>query len=152
MKKTKDEAQALLTELFNLLGIAASFEITFDKENELLQVEIKETENAGLLIGKHGETLAALQSFLGIALRQKLAKEVRVVVNIGDWRQKQEEHLLTLAQAAAERAKATGEPQSLYNLKPYQRRIVHLHFAKDKEIETESVGEGDERYLVVKTR
>jgi spoIIIJ-associated protein len=152
MKKTQDEAQALLTELFRLLGIKASFEISFEKEDLLFKIDIKETENAGLLIGKHGETLAAIQSFLGIALRQKLGQEVKVVLNIGDWRQKQEERLFSLAQAAAERAKATGEPQNLYNLKPYQRRLVHLQFADDKEVQTESVGEGEERYLVIKTR
>ena len=54
-----------------------------------------------------------------------------------------------LADQVAKRAKSSGEPQSLFNLTPAQRRIVHMTLAEDLEIKTESVGEGKERYLLV---
>ena len=72
-----------------------------------------------------------------------------MVGNVGDWREKQEEHLRILAKEAAERAKETGNPQPIYNLTPSQRRIVHMELTNDKEVVTESTGEGDERYLVI---
>ncbi len=150
IEKIESEAKALLKELFSLLEITLKFEVVFAKEEEVLKVDIKETENVGLLIGKHGDTLVAIQAFLGIALRQKMGEPIRVLINIGDWRQRQEEHLVSLAKQAAERAKTTGEPQALYNLKAYQRRIIHIYFADSKEVVTESKGEGEERYLVIK--
>jgi spoIIIJ-associated protein len=85
-----------------------------------------------------------------MALKQQTGEWVRIVVDIGDWRQKHESHLASLAQAAAERAKATGEPQPLYNLTPSQRRVVHLALVGRDDVATESQGEGASRYLVVK--
>jgi spoIIIJ-associated protein len=139
-------------ELFSLLGIEA--EIDVEKEDqegqEVFMVEVKAPSEAGLLIGAHGSTLHAIQSFLAMAVKQKTGDWVRVVVDIGDWRQKHEEHLSSLAKATAERAKSTGEAQQLYNLTPAQRRIVHMALSKEEGIVTESEGEGASRYLVVK--
>jgi spoIIIJ-associated protein len=84
--------------------------------------------------------------------RQENGEWKRISVNVGDWREKQEEYLSEMAKVTAERAKQTGEPQNLYNLSPSQRRIIHIALSEDKEIETESVGEGEERYLVVKPK
>ena len=94
--------------------------------------------------------MASLQVVFGVLLKQKVGEWNRVVVNVGDYREKEEEYLRNLAQSTAQRAKETGEPQSLYNLKSWQRRIVHMALSEDKDLTTESVGEGEERYLVVK--
>ncbi len=63
---------------------------------------------------------------------------------------KNEDYLNNLAEQTAQRAKETNEPQNLYNLNSAQRRIIHMCLSEDKETETESLGEGQERYLVVK--
>ena len=81
--------------------------------------------------------------------RQKLEGWVRVLVNVGDWRQKQEEQLTALATSAAERARETKEAQLLYNLNPSQRRVVHMALGNEKDLTTESQGEGKDRHLVV---
>lgn len=73
-----------------------------------------------------------------------------MVFNVGDWRQRQEEYLLDLADESAKRALETGEPQHLYNLNAGQRRVIHLSLAEKKDIETTSEGEGRERYLVIR--
>jgi spoIIIJ-associated protein len=89
---------------------------------------------------------------LGIMLKQKTGEWARVLVNIGDYREKEEDYLKNLAEGAAARAKETGEPQTLYNLKAGQRRIIHMFLTQDKEVETESQGEGSERYLLIKPK
>lgn len=127
-----------------------SVEIETQEGDKVYKVLINSPREAGLLIGAHGATLHAIQSFLAMAIKQKTGEWVRIVVDIGDWRQKAEAHLASLAMAAAERAKNTGEPQPLYNLTPSQRRVVHLALADEKGIATESEGEGAGRYLVVK--
>jgi spoIIIJ-associated protein len=149
----KNEAilKDLTNELLSLMSTKATAEVTYDKENECYLVNINGGEETGLLIGKKGETLLVLQTILGILLKQKTGGEwERVTVNVGDYLEKEEEYLKNLALGAASRAKETGEPQSLYNLKPFQRRLVHMALSEDKDISTESVGEGEERYLVVK--
>jgi spoIIIJ-associated protein len=149
-KRVKD-LQKICEELLALMGTKATVKVSFDKANECYLVNVESKEETGLLIGKKGETLLSLQTILGILLKQKTGEWERVTVNVGDYLEKEEEYLKNLALSAASRAKETGEPQSLYNLKPNQRRIIHMALAEDKGVVTESVGEGEERYLVVKT-
>lgn len=153
MKKNIETLKKLSEELLLLMSVdGAKLEVDYDKENEAYVVNIEAEDETGLLIGKKGETLASLQLILGVLLKQKVGEWSRVVVNVGDYREKEESYLRNLAQATAERAKETGQPQSLYNLKPWQRRVVHMALSEDSEVLTESMGEGEERYLVVKTK
>jgi len=149
--KNIDLLKGLAEELFSLMSLSdAKIDVEYDKENEAYVVNVDAPDETGLLIGKKGETLASLQVVFGVLLKQKVGEWNRVVVNVGDYREKEEEYLRNLAQSTAQRAKETGEPQSLYNLKSWQRRIVHMALSEDKDLTTESVGEGEERYLVVK--
>lgn len=148
-KDVTSKTQEVVEGLLELMGIKADFKITLEDDGVL--IDISTDEDAGLLIGRKGETLGAIQTFIAMALRQDQGEWVRVTVNIGDWREKQEEHLKHLADQAAQRAIETGDPQYLYNLNSTQRRIVHMALAENKNTETFSEGEGSERYLVVKS-
>jgi len=134
------------------MATQAKAKVDYDKENEAFVVEIDAGDETGLLIGKKGETLSSIQTVLGLLLKQKTGEWNRVVVNVGDYREKEEDYLNNLAASTAQRAKETGEPQNLYNLKPWQRRVIHLALSEDKDITTESVGEGEERYLIIKPK
>jgi len=152
-KETNTEvAQKLSEELLILMGVDAKIDVSEDKENQALVINISSDNETGLLIGRHGQTLLSVQAAIGMMLKQKLGEWIRVIVNVGDWRQKEEEHLKDLAESTAERARTTGEPQPIYNLTPSQRRIVHLALSEDPDLSTESEGEGEERYLVVKKK
>lgn len=151
MKKTDLKiVEKLAKELFVLIGSQAKVSVAADEKNEAILVNLDAPEETGLLIGRRGETLNSLQTILGIIARQKTGEWVRIIVDIGDWREKQESHLKELAEEAALRAKETGQPQPIYNLSAGQRRIIHLVLAEDPEVETISEGEGEERYLIVK--
>ncbi|MEJ2347654.1 MAG: KH domain-containing protein [Patescibacteria group bacterium] len=151
-KKSITLAQKLIDQMLSLMGTKAKAIAQEDKENEAIRIDIDAGEETGLLIGKHGETLDAMQLLLGMMMRQKQEDWVRIILNVGDWREKQEEHLKDLAFQAADRARETGEPQNLFNLSSSQRRIIHLALGSEKDIETESAGEGKERYLIVKQK
>jgi len=152
--KSKDisKVEKLAGKLLELMGSQAEIEVSEDKDNEAFVVDIKTEEEKGLLIGRHGETLISFQTILGMVVRQELGEWKRLIVNVGDWRERQEEELKKLAREVAERAKQTKEVQPLYNLNASQRRIVHMELSEDPEVETESTGEGAERYLVVKPK
>lgn len=144
-KLIKDTAQ----KLFKLLGTSSECNVTFDKENNIYLLHVEAGDEAGLLIGKKGETINSLQIIINQIIRQKKGEWVRIVVNVADFREKEQNRMLDLASQTAARVRETSEPQNLYNLSASQRRVVHLALAEEKDLHTESVGEGLERYLVV---
>jgi len=152
-EKEKESAVKLVKELveqlLTLMGSRAKPAVKEDKENDALVVDIQTEEEAGLLIGNRGRTLSHIQTVLGMMVRQKTGSWKRIIVNVADWREREERRLNELALQTAERVKVTGEPQPLYNLTPSQRRVIHLALAGNSEIQTESHGEGGERYLLV---
>lgn len=150
MKKNQLKTTENLTvKLLGLLGLEGNVSIHKDQENEAVRVEIEPNE-PGILIGHHGETLEGVQFVLGQMLYQKNGEWTRILVDVGDWREKRAEALNRLAQSVASRVKQTGKPEAVYDLTPAERRIVHIELSKDEEVETESLGEGKERHLVVK--
>jgi len=144
--------QKLTEELLSLMSTKATASVSYDEKNEAFVVNLDAGDETGLLIGKKGETLLGMQTVLGFLLKQKTGEWVRVLVNVGDYREKEEGYLKDLATTTVQRAKETGEAQSLYNLKAWQRRIIHMVLAEDKDITTESLGEGEDRYLVIKPK
>lgn len=147
LKITKEVAQ----ELLKLLLLDVKVEVAEDKENNAINVDI-ETEEPGILIGYHGETLSSLQLMLGIMVSKKLNEWVRVVVNVGDYREKREEVLKGMALSAAQKAKFSQEPVTLPPLNGNERRIIHLALADNPDVTSESEGEGEERRVVVKPK
>jgi spoIIIJ-associated protein len=152
MQKNVKILQGLTDELLTLMFTKAKAEASYDNENESFVVNIDAGDETGLLIGKKGETLLSIQTILGFLLKQKVGEWNRILVNVGDYREKEEGYLKDLAASTAARAKETGEPQNLYNLKAWQRRVIHMVLSEDKEISTESEGEGEDRYIVVKPK
>ena len=142
--------QAIVEDLLHRLEIVGTVEVTTD-ETEAYRVRI-ETEETGLLIGHHGKTLESVQLIVGIIVSKKIGQWVRVYVNVGDYREKREETLMHMAQRAADRALALGRPVELSRLSPSERRIIHLTLSGDERVETESMGEGDDRMLLVKPK
>lgn len=151
IKKIKDEdlIKDTAQKLFELLGTTATSSVTFDKENDLYLLDVAAGDVSGLLIGKKGETINSIQTIINQIIRQKKGEWVRVVVNVADFREKEKSRMEELAYQTAQRVRETGEPQNLYNLTPAQRRVVHMALSLEKDLQTESVGEGLERYLIV---
>ncbi len=145
-----DQVKEITEDLLKRLEVVGVVAVDVD-ETGAYQVHI-ETEETGLLIGYHGRTLESFQILLGIIVSKKLAAWVKVYVNVGDYRQKREETLMHMAQRAAERALSFGHPVELPNLSPSERRVIHLTLGGDERVETESVGEGMNRTLVVKPK
>ncbi len=154
-KKQKDKiklAETIAKKVLKLMATNAVPEVFEDKESEAIVIDLKTEDETGLLIGSRGDTLNSLQAIIGMIFQKKYGEWQRIIVNVSDWRERQEERLKELAFQVAERAKETGEPQALYNLSPAQRRTIHLSLSEDEEVETESKGEGRERYLIVRKK
>lgn len=154
-KKTNDKDKEVLHDLavnlMKLIGVSVEVEVK-KVEEDSYEVNLVTEGETGLLIGFRGENINSIQTVLTLMFKGSTDKWVRVTVNIGDYRQKQEEKLKTLADQSVERVIETKTPQPIYNLTAGQRRIVHLYLVDHKDVESVSEGEGEERYLVIKPR
>jgi len=151
-KKDVELVEKLTKELIKKLGVDAGVDVLKDEENNAVQIKIDAKDETGLLIGNRGATIVSLQSAIGMMVRQETGEWVRIIVDIADWREKQEERLKKLADQTVERALQTNEPQPLYNLSSSERRTIHIYLSESKDVTTESLGEGNERYLLVKPK
>lgn len=149
MEKNTETLKNITEKLLSLMSVPAKIEVGYDKNDEVFVVDIDAGDATGLLIGKRGETLLSIQNVLGVLLKQETGEWKKIVVNVGDYREKEEEYLKSLAENTAQRAVETGNAQNLYNLKAWQRRVIHMFLADSKDVETTSEGEGEDRYLVV---
>lgn len=136
-------------ELFKKLNVQATPLVS--EENGSLQVLV-ETEEAGLLIGVHGETLKPLELILTLLVSNQLGEFTRVSLDIAGYKKQREEKLLAWAQEIKEQVKTQSVPRALPNLTAGERRLIHLFFQDDKEVTTESQGEGEARQLIIKPR
>lgn len=132
------------------LEIAGTVSVDVD-ETGAFRVHI-ETEETGLLIGFHGQTLESFQIILSLLVSKAAGSWQKVYVNVGDYREKREEALMHMAQSAAERAIALKRPIELSRLSASERRVIHLTLSGDERVSTESVGEGRDRRLLVKPK
>lgn len=147
---TLEEIKGLSESLLANMGIEDAVDVR--NEEDIYYVDIKPSDVSGLLIGKQGQTLQSIQTILNSLYKQKTSEWARIVVNVADWKEKEEQRLFDLADQAAQRTIETGEPQHLYNLSAAQRRIVHMALSERTDIQTVSEGEDNERYLVVKQK
>lgn len=135
--------------LFKLLEVTGEVSVTQLADG--VEVVLS-TEDTGMVIGHHGDILESLQLVLSLCVSKKLGEFVRVSLEVGDYKKNRTDWLETLASQTKERAIAENREVALSNLKSWERRVVHLLLQEDKEVMSESIGEGKDRTLVVKPR
>ena len=106
-------------------------------------------ENLGLLIGRRGETLSALQLLVSLIVSHRTKHRMRIVVDAENYRERREENLRSLALRVAQQVRNYRRSIALEAMPPNERRIVHIALSESKDISTESIGEGEERRVVV---
>lgn len=127
-----------------------SFEcqITIQEMPEKIVFNI-EGDGSGLLIGKRGQNLDAIQYILNKAINRSDSERKMIIVDSETYRKRREESLLVLAERIREKVKKTKKPVSLSNMNAHDRRIIHLALQKDETLTTKSRGEGEYRKIVI---
>jgi len=141
--------EKITKELFSLLETKVGLEIKEEEDGVVIQLT---TDEPGILIGYHGQALQAVQLLLALMGFRKLGEWTRVLVNVGDYREKRQESLTKMAQAIAQKVRFSGTSQNLPPMSSAERRIIHLALADETEVETISEGEGRDRHVVVKPK
>ncbi len=133
------------------MGVVAETYVRDDTEDGSLVFEI-EGEDAGLLIGRRGETLQALQFLVRMVVSRQLGRKAFVMVDVEDYRQRRADMLRRLARRTAGRVASSGRSSALDPMTPGERRIVHMSLATHPRVKTESEGEGSQRRVVILPR
>ena len=109
-------------------------------------------EDSGLLIGRRGETLRAIQFLVNLVVNKDSTEPVRVSLDVEQYTEKRHKALRELAIKVADRVAASGRAITLEPMPPRERRVVHVALADDPRVMTQSVGEGAERRVAVSPR
>jgi spoIIIJ-associated protein len=142
--------QEISSQMIDQLGFGPDVKVSshYDADQDLYQVLIQ-TDKPGLIIGYHGETLSALQLFLGQHLRTQTGSWVNLSVNVNDYRERRQSALDSLADSVVIKVVSTGLPHSLPPMPANERRLVHLHLANHPQVSTASEGLGRTRSVVI---
>jgi spoIIIJ-associated protein len=142
----EDALAELLEEIVEDLSLDAEVEVESKPGNLIGRVE---GENLGLFIGRHGQTIDAVQHLAQRIIFPDGPSSVRVVIDANGYRERRAEALRDEADDAAEEALSSGRPVQLDPLPPFERRIVHEYLRDRCDVETHSEGDEPERYLVI---
>jgi spoIIIJ-associated protein len=137
----------VLQHILRYMNIHATVQV---RSNNPLTLNIRGIhENLGLLIGRRGETLAALQLLVSLIVGHRTRHRMRIVIDAENYRERREENLRSLALRVAQQVRNYRRSIALEAMPPHERRIVHIALADSKDISTESIGEGEARRVVI---
>nr|WP_319215580.1 RNA-binding cell elongation regulator Jag/EloR [uncultured Trichococcus sp.] len=140
------EVSAYLTSVAEAYGAPAT--VTVEEKNSMLIFQM-DSEKPGLLIGKYGKIVNALQILAQALVQRYVRRRLSVIVNVGDYRERRAAVLESIADRTAERVIKTRQPVFLEPLPAFERKQIHARLSQNKRIKTHSEGKEPHRYLVV---
>lgn len=145
-ERALEKARIVLSDILERMEVRG--EVNAARRDQRILLEIWSPEG-GLLIGRGGRTLEALQYLVNRILNSQPGQGEKVVVDVEGYRRRREERLRVLASRMAARVKAMGEAITLAPLSPHDRRIIHLALQEDRGVKTVSEGEGFYRRVII---
>ena len=145
-----DAVADFIEELLDRMGIDAIAEPSTHAGHVYVDIADGPEEDMALLIGRHGQTLDAIQELARTAVGRRLDDRIRVLVDVQDYRKRHDDRLMELAREVAERVSSTGSEESLDPMNAYERKLVHDVVADVDGVESVSEGVDPDRYVVVR--
>ncbi|MFN2165405.1 MAG: protein jag, partial [Anaerolineae bacterium] len=144
----------ILQNVLNLMGIKASVEMKLGYElaeegDEPPPVLNITGDDLGVLIGRRGENLSALQYLVRLMVSHRLKHWTDLVVDVEEYRVRRHRALVSLAQRVAEQVVKSGRTQALEPMPAYERRLVHMALRNHPDVRTHSIGEGERRKVTI---
>jgi spoIIIJ-associated protein len=141
-----ETAKKILQDILRLLEVEATVDLKEESERILLNIK---GDGSGLLIGRKGQTLDALEYLINKIVHKDAEDKKRIVVDTENYRLRREDSLVQLAQRLAEKAKRLGRPVTISPMSAHDRRIIHLALQDDKTLRTWSTGSGLYRKVII---
>ena len=147
-----DTAADFLEELLGHMGIDAVAEPNLHGDHMYVDIVGEDEDDMALLIGKHGQTLDAIQELTRMAVGRRLDERIRVIVDVEDYRKRRESRLEDRAREVAARVLKSGSEEILEPMNPFERKIVHDAVSGIDGVESSSRGEEPDRAVVIRRR
>lgn len=146
INKAKDRVEAFLKNWLNKIDDSLNYSIKIEDYTILIDITGKA---AGLLIGYRGETLNAMQVILSSIANRNFSNKIRLILDIENYREKREKILEELAEKVSKTVLKNGKSVTLEPMSAYERKIIHSKLQENTKVETYSIGEGDNRRIVI---
>lgn len=146
LEASAERAKEILSEILSHVDLPTVIESEVKDEQICLNII---SNGTGLLIGKRGKTLSALQHLVTKILHKEVGENVSVIVDTENYRSKRETSLTELAQQLSEKVKKTHRSLTTGPMNAQDRRVIHLALKEDLEVKTKSKGEGNLRRVVI---
>jgi len=140
--------QEMLTALLLKMGLEGSIKDIKEGESKVY-VELKSRDSSGLIIGKKGKTLEALQFMINLMINHATGSEKKIILDIEEYREKRERALKKMSRDMAFKVIKSGRPMTLEPMNPFERRLIHLSLQNDKRVTTKSEGQGIYRKIKI---
>jgi spoIIIJ-associated protein len=150
LEEQADAAADFLEELLSRMDIDAIAEPNPQEGHMYVDIVDGPEDDMSLLIGRHGQTLEAIQELTRMAVGRRLDQRVRIIVDVEDYRKRREARLEEHARELAERVRDEGREEELEPMNSYERKLVHDAVAAVEGVETESRGVDPDRYVVIR--
>lgn len=148
-KKVAEEAKTFLAGVFAGMHLAVTMECRMTEERIMINLV---GDGLGILIGKHGQTLDALQYLTNLAAGKSFRHHYFILLDVENYRERRQDTLEALARRLAGKVKRTGEEIRLEPMAAGERRIIHLALQDDQAVSTDSEGEAPYRYVVIRPK
>ncbi len=148
-KKVAEEAKTFLAGVFAGMHLAVTMECRMSEERIMINLV---GDGLGILIGKHGQTLDALQYLTNLAAGKSFRHHYFILLDVENYRERRQDTLEALARRLAGKVKRTGEEIRLEPMAAGERRIIHLALQDDHAVSTDSEGEAPYRYVVIRPK
>ena len=152
LEEQADAVADFLEELLAHMDIDAIAEPQAQGDHMYVDIVDGVEEDMSLLIGRHGQTLEAIQELTRMAVGRRLDQRIHVIVDVEDYRKRHEARLKERARDVAERVRETGQDEELEPMNAYERKLVHDAVAGLEGVETVSRGQDPERFVVISPR
>ena len=141
------QASQIVTDILDKMMMPAEISLELDADNNILL--ILQSEFSGLLIGKNGTTIDSLQHLVNRILNKNSAHKWKITLDIEGYRQRKKDFLVAIARKTAKQVKETGKAVEIEPFPPHDRRIIHMELQSDPQVQTESIGDGYLKNIVI---
>lgn len=149
-EKIKEIIKNTIGQLLEKMGFSGQVVLLDSPDDENVVCNITTENDSNFLIGQYGANLQAIQHLARLMVRKSLPEKIRFTLDVNSYRQQKNQSIIEQARSAAEEALSQKRAVFMKPMSTYERRIVHLELSKNPEVSTESMGEGEDRKIVVK--
>lgn len=134
-----------------LLRLDPAYSVDVRQEGDLFRTEILGGDS-GRVIGREGKTLQSLEFIANVAMAKQFGSAYRVILDAAGYRRRNEDRIKRMAMDAALQVEVSGQEVELPPMKPSERRMIHVLLKQHEKVTTTSVGEGEDRHVIVMPR